>query len=160
VLYSLKHCKNRQGITLEANTVSGTITDYINREPVDSCILILECFSPHAINDTIISNNNGKYSFDSLLAGVYSLKTYHKSFIADTIPLVLESNQIIPFVLLNRSHVLDSLPDILYKEGSPYLINNSIRADHPLVIHPGVTIIFFDREPKCNVAIIYRLLQK
>ncbi len=131
-------------VTLDATTVSGTITDYINREPVDSCILILECFSPYAINDTIISDNNGKYSFDSLPGGVYSLKTCHRSFIADTISLVLKSNQIIPFVLLNRSHVLDSLPDTLYKENSPYLITHSIKATHPLVILPGVTIIFFD----------------
>lgn len=131
-------------VTLEATTVSGTITDYINREPVDSCVLILECFSPYTINDTILSDKKGIYSFDSLPAGVYSLKTSHESFIADTIPLVLKSNQIIPFVLLNRSHVLDSLPDTLYKEGSPYLIINSIRAVRPLVILPGVTMTFFD----------------
>jgi hypothetical protein len=131
-------------VAVGANTVSGTITDYINREPVDSCILTLECFSPHAINDTIISDNNGKYSFDSLPAGVYSLKTYHKNFIADTVNLVLESDQIIPFILLNRSHVLDSVPDTLYKEGSPYLVTNSIRTNKPLVILPDVTILFLD----------------
>jgi hypothetical protein len=107
-------------------------------------MLILECFSPYGIYDTVISDNNGKYSFDSLPAGVYSLKTYNKNFIADTVHLVLESNQIIPFVLLNRSHVLDSVPDTLCKEDSPYLVYKYVRVAHPLVILPGVNILFFD----------------
>jgi hypothetical protein len=127
-----------------ANTVNGTIIDYINRGPVDSCFLLLECFSPYAINDTTVSDSNGKYSFDSLPSGVYSLKTCHKDFIADTVSLVIDKNQTLSFVLLNRSHILDSVPDTLHKDGSPYLINTTIKATHPLVILPGVTMTFFD----------------
>jgi hypothetical protein len=126
----------------EALTLSGTCTDYITDTPIDTCRILLEAFSPGAVGDSTRTGSDGRYSFAGLAAGVFKIVIADSRYAPDTLYCTIEEDTEIPFVLDDLDRLLDSLPDTLYKEHSPYMIRKGVSAQRFLFIEPGVTILF------------------
>ncbi len=129
----------------QAFTVSGTVTDYLTKGPIGSCLVILDGYSPGAGIDTATTGDDGRYSFNSVMPGVYTMLVTHDQYAPDTSMRTINSDLAIPIILFNKTYLLDSIPDTLYKERSPYVVRKGVGVDSPVTIRPGVVINFIEK---------------
>ena len=105
--------------SIEAITVSGVFTDYLTDQPINECHVRLDGFSPGASIYSTVSDSTGRYVFSDLSAGVFKLVVEDSRYAPDTLWITVEKDTAIPFVLNERSHLLDSIPDTLLRAYSP-----------------------------------------
>ncbi|MBN1577386.1 MAG: carboxypeptidase regulatory-like domain-containing protein [Chitinispirillaceae bacterium] len=130
----------------QALTVSGIVGDYLTGNPIESCLVVLNGYSPGVGIDSMRTDGNGRYSFADLSAGVYSMEVVDDRHARDTAFRTFTTDESIPFILYDKKHLLDSLPDTLYKENSPYIVRDYLYKtdEKTLVISPGVTLYFVE----------------
>ena len=125
----------------QALTVSGIVTDYLTGNPIESCLVVLNGYSPGVGIDSMRTDGNGHYSFTDLTAGVYSMEVSDDYHALDTAFRTFTTDESIPFILYDKKHLLDSLPDTLHKQSSPYIVRNCLDKtnEKPLVIFPLIS---------------------
>jgi hypothetical protein len=127
---------------VEAFTVSGTFNDYLTDSPIDSCRTILYAYSPGMTTDSVRSGADGIFAFDDVAAGVYKLVVADERYAHDTVWLTIEKDTAVTFVLNDRKHLLDTIPDTLFREHSPYIVCKTLSAQRSVTVQPGVTVFF------------------
>jgi hypothetical protein len=92
--------------------------------------------------ESTCSDAGGTWRFQNVGAGVYNIVIADDRYAPDTVRLTIDKDTTVSFALLESARVLDSIPDTLYRERSPYLLRKEVSTQRPLVILPGVTIRF------------------
>jgi hypothetical protein len=137
VVFLLYHAVN-------AFTVSGKVTDYITLAPVESCVVQLIGVSPNTKTNSMLCNAAGAFAFANVPAGIYTVRTSDSNYAMDSANVLIGRDTSLSFAICERSHILISgaVPDTLAKAGSPYLVTSYLYVDKPLIIEPGVKMVF------------------
>jgi hypothetical protein len=127
-----------------AITVSGTVKDYITQATVESCMVQLIGVSPNTKTDSMLSNAAGAFAFANVPAGIYRIRTTGSRYADDSVNALISGDTSFVLDLFALSHILvgGAVPDTLTKAGSPYLVTSYLYAAKPLIIMPGVKMVF------------------
>jgi len=131
--------------SLEAQyTLTGNLTAFYFGTKIESCLVNLTGFSPASKNDSTYTDINGDYLLQNVPGGVYKIYFSHPLYRSDSTDLTLTSDAQKSYDLVRSKHIFDAAwPDTLKIEDSPVFPASHI--SKPLVINPGVKIVFIKR---------------